>query len=97
MNKIIIIFAFVFLAGCETVQHRPTKIENPNDGAVILRFLPNQTSATQFFKNWQSVTVEKIPSNTKEKSIKYFLTPRLDGASRTATYAGAPPLETTSF
>jgi photosystem II stability/assembly factor-like uncharacterized protein len=91
MNKIIIIFAFVFLAGCETVQHRPTKIENPNDGAVILRFLPNQTSATQFFKNWQSVTVEKIPSNTKEKSIKYFLTPRLDGASRTATYAGALP------
>lgn len=94
--KLLLLF-LLLLAGCAQVQYRPAKIENATDGAVVVRVIPNMASASQFFKNWQSITVERIPRNGAERATQYAITPTLEATSRTAIYAGSLPAGTYRF
>lgn len=87
----------LLLSGCAQVEMRTAEIEVPSDGAVLVRVLPNMASANQFFKNWNSITVERMPTAAGESSRQFALTPTLDATSRTAIYAGSLPPGTYRF
>lgn len=54
-------------------------------------------SASQFFKNWQSITIERIPRHEGERTTQYAIFPTLEATSRTAIYAGSLPEGTYRF
>lgn len=91
MNVKFLVVVLQLLSGCTTVQYRSAKMDSPSDGAMIVRVLPNMTGASQFFKNWQNITVARLPSHPGEKETQFAVTPTLDGTSRTAIYAGSLP------
>ena len=86
----------MLLSGCAHVERRTAEIESPTDGAVMVRVLPNMASASQFFKNWNSIVVERLPRGA-ESSKQFALTPTLDSTSRTAIYAASLPPGTYRF
>ena len=79
------------LGGCASVEVRDTKIRNASDGAVVIRVLPNVQSSSQFFKNWQSLTLARVPQSGEGAEVTYAVSPKLDAASRSAIYAGTLP------
>lgn len=79
------------LGGCASVEIRDTKIKSANDGAVVIRVLPNVQSSSQFFKNWQSLTLARLPQAGESAEVTYAVSPKLDAASRSAIYAGTLP------
>lgn len=83
----------LLLAGCATpVEHRRPVLEaNTTDGAMLVRVLPNAATASQFFKNWQSITLARQPQKEGEPEQLYAFSPLSEGTSRTAIYAGALP------
>ncbi len=83
----------LLLAGCATpVQHRAPVLEAAStDGAMIVRVLPNSVGASQFFKNWQSITLARQAEKEGEPESLFSFSPIGDGTSRTAIYAGALP------
>lgn len=94
--KLLLLFLLI-LNGCTQVQYRSARIENSTDGAMVLRVIPNIAGASQFFGNWQSITLERIPLDGGERPTQYVITPRLEATSRTAIYAGALPPGTYRF
>lgn len=86
----------MFLSGCASVEMRTAEIESPTDGAVLVRVLPNMASASQFFKNWDNIVVERLPIGA-ESSRQFALLPTLDSTSRTAIYAASLPPGTYRF
>lgn len=79
------------LVGCASVEFRDTKTKSPNDGAMVIRVLPNVQSSSQFFKNWQTLKVARAPQAGETKEVEYAVSPRDDAASRSAIYAGTLP------
>lgn len=93
----LLILLLLLLSGCAQVEFRSATIESATDGAVVLRVIPNMASASQFFKNWQSITVERIPRHEGERRAQYAIFPTLEATSRTAIYAGSLPEGTYRF
>jgi hypothetical protein len=79
------------LGGCATVEIRDTKTRNANDGALVIRVLPNVQSSSQFFKNWQSLKLARSPQTGETQEVEYAVSPKTDAASRSAIYAGTLP------
>ena len=79
------------LGGCAAVEVRDTKIKSSNDGAVVVRVLPNVQSSSQFFKNWQSLKVARVPQTGDSAEVEYAVSAKTDAASRSAIYAGTLP------
>lgn len=80
------------LVGCASVEVRDTKASSPDDGAMLIRVLPNVRSSSQFFKNWQTLKVARQPRAGEGTEVEYAISPgRDDGASRSALYAGTLP------
>jgi photosystem II stability/assembly factor-like uncharacterized protein len=96
LNMLLSVVLLMLLSGCAQVEMRTATMEAPTDGAVLIRVLPNMASASQFFKNWNSITVERLPTGT-ESAKQFALTPTLDATSRTAIYAGSLPPGTYRF
>lgn len=87
-----LVLAFsLLMQGCATVQYREPKVVHADDGAVVLRVLPNMLSASQYFKNWQDITVERLSATPGETGPRYAVRPTMEGTSRSAIYAGALP------
>lgn len=89
--RLLCVFFFLLLSGCATVQYRPAAITDPSEGAVIVRVLPNSTSASQFFARWDSITFSRISSNPGEREKRFTVASRTNGTSRTTIYAGSLP------
>lgn len=86
--------SLALFSGCASVQPTITataKTTSPNDGAFIVRVLPNMASASQYLKNWGEVTVVRLPGNNSEKESSFSISPTLEGTSRTAIYAAPLP------
>lgn len=79
------------LGGCASVDIRGTQIKGPNDGAVVIRVLPNVQSSSQFFKNWQFLKLARAPQAGESSEVEYAVLPKTDAASRSAIYAGTLP------
>lgn len=97
MRLKLLLSLLILLSGCAQVELRDAHIENASDGAVVIRVIPNMASASQFFKNWQSITIERIPHHDGESKTQYAITPTLKATSRTAIYAGSLPPGTYRF
>lgn len=87
----------LILGGCATVDHRGTQPRSPDDGAVIIRVLPNVQSSSLYFKNWQALQVARLPGPGESKETKFSIGPRTEAASRSAIYAGSLPPGTYRF
>lgn len=80
------------ISGCVTTPHTSVPVtQQANEGAVIVRFLPNTQSASQFMKNWENIVVEQDSGKAGEPGQQYALKPDLTAASRSAVYVGALP------
>lgn len=89
--RIALLTLALVLGGCASVEVRDTKIKSASDGAVVIRVLPNVQSSSQFFKNWQSLTLARLPQAGEGSEVTYAVSPKMDAASRSAIYAGTLP------
>lgn len=80
------------VSGCVTTPQTSVPVaQQADEGAVIVRFLPNTQSASQFMKNWENIIVEQDSGKAGEPGRQYALKPDLTATSRSAVYVGALP------
>ena len=82
------------LGGCATVlPPAGLHVEGPlapQEGAVIVRIVPNAPSAGPYFKNWAGLTVFRV--DTDGTGGKFFVVPAsLDASSRSALFVASLP------
>lgn len=87
---ILALLAALFISGCASMPETRLPVpKGPDEGAVIVRFLPNTESASQFMKNWHELIVEQ--EGGAERGPQFAIRPDLLASSRSATYVGALP------
>lgn len=91
MNIRCLLFLLVLLTGCAQIQPRDAKIENASDGAVMVQILVNSEHVSFFFKNWQTITLERVSGPNGEHGDKFSLSKNEEASSRSALYAGSLP------
>ncbi|MGH1448069.1 MAG: hypothetical protein ACRBBM_01405 [Pseudomonadaceae bacterium] len=91
LQKLIIGTILLLLVGCSTTQHRSASIVNANDGALVVRILPNTLGSGQFRKHWESLTVERLPDDINSTASQYSLEPIVEASSSSVIYAGSLP------
>jgi hypothetical protein len=94
MKSFFTIVVILLLTGCATpAMYRPAKVQDPGDGAVVMRVLPNMDGPVgTLFKTWATLTLARTSSSPAEHEMTFLLRPTLDATSRTAFYAaGLPP------
>lgn len=80
------------ISGCVTTPQTSVPVpQQADEGAVVVRLLPNTQSASQFMKNWENIVVEQDSGKTGEPGKQYALKPDLTATSRSAVYVGALP------
>ncbi len=81
----------LILTGCMQIQPRDAQIDRASDGAVMVQILVNSPNVSFFFKNWQTITLERVSSPTGEHGDKFSLRKNEEATSRSAIYAGSLP------
>ena len=89
-------FVVSLLSGCaNTPATSVPVVHDANEGAVLVRLLPNTQSASQFMKNWENLIVEqengKDGGKNGEPGRQFALKPDLTTTSRSAVYLGTLP------
>ncbi|MEY3201126.1 MAG: hypothetical protein RIR70_676 [Pseudomonadota bacterium] len=91
LRGLVLLALALALGGCATVEYRDTKAKSANDGALLVRVLPNVQSSSQYFKNWHALKVARAPQAGEPKEVEYSVRAKKDAASRSAVYAGMLP------
>lgn len=79
------------LTSCASVQTRTVQLENPTDGAVIVRVLPDMPSSNQFNDADSSIEFERMGTESNNGSAAFFVSPTRGGTSHTSLYAATLP------
>ena len=91
LRGLVLLALAIALSGCASVEHRDTRIRSSNDGAVIIRVLPNVQSSSQYFRNWHALKLARAPRAGETAEVEYQVRPAIYAASRTAIYAATLP------